>query len=33
MYGSIKGIAENAIQTVKALELPGDNEEQQNLLE
>ncbi|MDD3722098.1 MAG: DUF2130 domain-containing protein [Lutibacter sp.] len=33
MYGSIKGIAGNAIQTVKALELPGDDEEQQNLLE
>lgn len=33
MYGSIRGIAGNAIQSVKALELPGDNEEQQNLLE
>lgn len=33
MYGSIKGIAGNAIQTVKALELPGDDEDQQNLLE
>ena len=33
MYGSIKGIAGNAIQSVKALELPEDNEEQQNLLE
>ncbi len=33
MYGSIKGIAGNAIQSVKALELPGDDEEQQNLLE
>ena len=27
MYGSIKGIAGNAIQTVKALELPGAEEE------
>ena len=26
MYGSIKGIAGNAIQSVKALELPGDDE-------
>ncbi|WP_299336909.1 hypothetical protein [uncultured Psychroserpens sp.] len=27
MYGSVKGIAGNAIQSVKALELPeGDNE-------
>lgn len=26
MYGSIKGIAGNAIQSVKALELPGDNQ-------
>ena len=33
MYGSIKGIAGNAIQSVKALELPGDDEDQQNLLE
>lgn len=33
MYGSIKGIAGNAVQTVKALELPGDNDDQQNLLE
>ena len=33
MYGSIRGIAGNAIQSVKALELPGDNEDQQNLLE
>ena len=33
MYGSIRGIAGNAIQSVKALELPGDDEEQQNLLE
>lgn len=31
MYGSIKGIAGNAIQSVKALELPGD-EENDNLL-
>ncbi|WP_299780965.1 DUF2130 domain-containing protein [uncultured Formosa sp.] len=31
MYGSIKGIAGNAIQSVKALELPGD--EQDNLLD
>ena len=28
MYGSIKGIAGNAIQSVKALELPGEFEEQ-----
>ena len=27
MYGSIKGIAGNAIQSVKALELPGENED------
>ncbi|MFZ2283544.1 MAG: DUF2130 domain-containing protein [Lutibacter sp.] len=33
MYGSIRGIAGNAIQSVKALELQGDDEEQQNLLE
>lgn len=33
MYSSIKGIAGNAIQSVKALELPGDDEDQQNLLE
>ncbi|MHB1107349.1 MAG: DUF2130 domain-containing protein [Lutibacter sp.] len=33
MYGSIRGIAGNAIQSVKALELPGDDEDQQNLLE
>ena len=26
MYGNIKGIAGNAIQTVKHLELPSDNE-------
>ncbi|MDW5288486.1 DUF2130 domain-containing protein [Formosa sp. PL04] len=31
MYGSIKGIAGNAIQSVKALELPGEDEED-NLL-
>jgi len=29
MYGSIKGIAGNAIQPVKALELPGSTEEQE----
>lgn len=33
MYGSIKGIAGNAIQSVKALELPGEDGEQQNLLD
>ncbi|MCD4665884.1 MAG: DUF2130 domain-containing protein, partial [Bacteroidales bacterium] len=34
MYGSIKGIAGNAVQPVKALELPGeDNEEPQLELE
>jgi len=27
MYGSIKGIAGNAVQSVKALELPDPNEE------
>ena len=27
MYGSIKGIAGNAIQNVKALELPGEEED------
>jgi hypothetical protein len=27
MYGSIRGIAGNAVQSVKALELPGDDEE------
>ena len=27
MYGSIKGIAGNAIQTVKALELPGADDD------
>ncbi|UMB60547.1 DUF2130 domain-containing protein [Lutibacter sp. A80] len=32
MYGSIKGIAGNAIQSVKALELPGDEEDEQQLL-
>jgi hypothetical protein len=31
MYGSIKGIAGNAIQSVKALELPGEGEEQEQL--
>ncbi|KYG74940.1 hypothetical protein EV198_0547 [Roseivirga ehrenbergii] len=31
MYGSIKGIAGNAIQSVKALELPGDGEDQEQL--
>ncbi len=31
-YGSIRGIAGNAIQTVKALELP-ENDEEQNLIE
>lgn len=29
MHGSIKGIAGNAIQSVKALELPGEDEEEQ----
>lgn len=33
MYGSIKGIAGNAIQSVKALELPGDFEDEQIELE
>lgn len=28
MYGSVKGIAGNAVQEVKALELPGDNPDQ-----
>jgi len=32
MYGSIKGIAGNAIQSVKALELPGSEDDQQQLL-
>jgi hypothetical protein len=27
MYGSIKGIAGNAVQSVKALELPGEDED------
>lgn len=31
MYGSIKGIAGNAIQSVKALELPGDDNEDSQL--
>lgn len=31
MYGSIKGIAGNAIQSVKALELPGEGEDQEQL--
>lgn len=31
MYGSIKGIAGNAIQSVKALELPGEDSEQEKL--
>lgn len=31
MHGSIKGIAGNAIQSVKALELPGEDEEQLQL--
>jgi len=33
MYGSIKGIAGNAIQSVQALELPGhdDDDEQEQL--
>ncbi len=33
MYGSIKGIAGNAIQSVKALELPGSEEDEQHLLD
>jgi len=33
MYGSIKGIAGNAIQSVKALELPDADEDEQNQLE
>ncbi len=33
MYGSIKGIAGNAIQSVKALELPNADEDEQNQLE
>lgn len=32
MYGSIKGIAGNAIQSVKALELPGGEDEETQLL-
>ncbi len=31
MYGSIKGIAGNAVQSVKALELPGDDSEDSQL--
>ena len=31
MYGSIKGIAGNAVQSVKALELPGDDNEDSQL--
>ncbi|MGW8123855.1 DUF2130 domain-containing protein [Roseivirga echinicomitans] len=31
MYGSIKGIAGNAIQSVKALELPGEGEDQEQI--
>ena len=31
MYGSIKGIAGNAVQSVKALELPGDDNDQKQL--
>lgn len=31
MHGSIKGIAGNAVQSVKALELPGDDNEQNQL--
>ena len=30
MYGSIKGIAGSAIQSVKALELPGEDDEIEN---
>jgi len=33
MHASIKGIAGNAIQSVKALELPGSDEDEENLLE
>ena len=33
MYGSIKGIAGNAIQAVKALELPGESDDEQSQLE
>ena len=33
MYGSIKGIAGNAIQSVKALELPGNEEDEHRLLD
>ncbi|MCB0802743.1 MAG: DUF2130 domain-containing protein [Flavobacteriales bacterium] len=33
MHSSIKGIAGNAIQSVKALELPGESEDEQNRLE
>jgi hypothetical protein len=32
MYGSIKGIAGNAVQSVKALELPGDDEEDSTIV-
>jgi hypothetical protein len=33
MHSSIKGIAGNAIQSVKALELPGEFDDDQNTLE
>ena len=33
MHGSIKGIADNAIQSVKALELLGEEDEEQEQLE
>jgi len=33
MYGSIKGIAGSAVQSVKALELGGDNEDEQDKLD
>jgi len=33
MYGSIKGIAGNAVQSVKALELPGEDDEDPNQLD
>jgi hypothetical protein len=33
MYGSVKGIAGNAVQDVKALELPGENLDEDQLLD
>jgi hypothetical protein len=33
MYGSVKGIAGNAVQDVKALELPGEELDEDQLLD